>query len=168
MDGSAVVCFYCRRCHTSWRVESDLEICSECGEQRFPKCEDYDKWQRAVELYHSTQNDLNVVLSDPLALSQIRQPMPEVVRCAVRKHGYALKFAPVAFQDNKSVVVEAVHSYGIALRFASDRLRQDLDVIVAATVSCCHAIEYAHSSVKLDSELKGRLVAANRHAVHYI
>jgi hypothetical protein len=51
---------------------------------------------------------------------------------AVKKNGYALRYASDSLTNDKDIVLEAVKENGFALRFASERLKDDKDIVLAA------------------------------------
>jgi hypothetical protein len=73
---------------------------------------------------------------------------------AVKRDGYALKFASEELRNDKEVVIAAVGykgtflRHGRALKYASEELRNDIDVVRAALSQSWDAVNYASRQIQ--------------------
>ena len=91
----------------------------------------------------------------------------EVVLAAVKNMAGALKYADNSFKKDKEVVLAAVKQNGYALYVADDSLKKDKEVVLAAVKQDDFAFEYADDSLKKDKEFVLAAVKQNGYALPY-
>ena len=77
----------------------------------------------------------------------------ERVLAAVKKNGYALRFAAEPLRADKAVVLAAVKKDGWALQYAAEPLKADREVVMAAVQQDGYTLRYAAESLRADMEV---------------
>jgi len=90
---------------------------------------------------------------DIIQAAIVNNPSRETIMIAIRRTGWALKYAPNEMKNEKSVVLIAVALYGGSLLYASDDLRMDHEVVLQAVRQDPTALKFSigglNQSVKL-------------------
>lgn len=92
----------------------------------------------------------------------------EVVLEAVRDNGMALWFAGEEIQNCKEVVFEAVRENGISLHFASDELQNDKEIVLEAIRGNGMSLQFASNHLKNDKEVVLAAVRENGMSLRYV
>lgn len=92
---------------------------------------------------------------------------PEVVKTAVKNHGFALRYASERLQDDPEVVKIAVKKNGWTLQFASERLKDDPEIVTIAVKNNGMALVDASTRLKDDPEIVTAAVTNEGCALNY-
>jgi len=91
-----------------------------------------------------------------------------IVLEAVKKSGYALKYADQILKKDKSIVLEATKQFGLALEYADETLKKDKSIVLEAVKSSFgHALQFADVSLKKDKSFILEVVKTSGIALQY-
>lgn len=72
---------------------------------------------------------------------------------AVKRHGFALKYAIAELSADREIVTAAVRQNGLSLRYAAATLRADHDIVLLAVQQNGSALQHADASLRMDKEI---------------